>query len=297
MKEFTLFASILLVTVLVSVNAEWVIEMENENLFEGDIVLDPSEKASLDMGEYVYGSIKGSRWPNGVVPYSITSSIGSSGARAIQNAIAQYHKHTCIRFKKRTNEWNYISFYRGSGCSSPVGKRLLGANSISLGNGCYQIGTIMHEIGHSLGLYHEQSRPDRDKYVKILWNNIPSAQQHNFKKKSTWVVDSLGTPYDYGSMMHYGRTAFGRGRVTIQPLKPNARIGQRSGFSSIDIKQINLMYKCKNTGGGGEVTASPPQACTDNHARCLEWAGRDPSECKVNPNYMLRVCKKSCKAC
>lgn len=288
---------LLFVLCMGAVRSEWVQQMENTDLFEGDIVLDPSEKEKLDKGGDVYGSIKGSRWPNAVVPYAIKSSISSSGARAIQAAIAQYHKHTCIRFKKRTNEWNYISFYRGTGCSSPVGKRFLGANSISLGNGCYQIGTIMHEIGHSLGLYHEQSRPDRDKFVRILWDNIPSSQKHNFKKQSTWVIDSLGTPYDYGSMMHYGRTAFGRGRVTIQPLNPNARIGQRSGFSSIDIKQINLMYKCKNPGGGGETTSSPPQSCEDRHSRCAEWAARDPSECKVNPNYMLRNCRKSCKVC
>ncbi|XP_057290803.1 zinc metalloproteinase nas-6-like [Hydractinia symbiolongicarpus] len=214
--------------------------------FEGDIILDPDEKVAIAKGGNAYGSIKGWRWKGGVVPYEITSSIGPYGRRAIEAAIKQYHQHTCLRFKKKTNEWRYISFYKGNGCSSPVGQRLFRKNSISLGPGCWSTGIVMHEIGHSIGLYHEQSRPDRDNYVKILWNNIEKGMSHNFNKQSTLTVSSLGTKYDFLSMIHYGSTAFGRGRMTIQTKDPSKQrlIGQRRGFSDIDIKQINLMYGC-----------------------------------------------------
>ena len=72
----------------------------------------------------------------------------------------------------------------------------------------------------------------------------------NFDKQSQSSVNSLGTPYDYESMMHYGETAFGGGRVTITTIDRSKQkvIGNRKGFSQIDIRQINAMYNC---GGNG----------------------------------------------
>jgi len=275
--------------------AEWVHEMENQKLFQGDMVLDPDE-FEKDWNKVTYASIKGGRWPL-TIPYRIESSIGSSGVRAIGYAIENYHKYTCLRFKKRTNERTYVSFYRGGGCSSPVGYRSGRVNRISLGSGCWHTGIVMHEIGHTIGLYHEQSRPDRDQYVKINFNNVQNGMGYNFNKMTSRSIDSLGTPYDFRSMMHYGSTAFGGGRRTIETRNPaNQRlIGQRGGFSEIDVKQINLMY-CS---GKIPATLPPPTKapCKNYHQKCQEWANRNPSECKVNPRYMLRWCPLSCKVC
>lgn len=89
-------------------------------------------------------------------------------------------------------------------------------------------GVAAHELMHALGFVHEQSRSDRDNYVTIVWKNIMAGrdewpherwcdgfkndvaafsvfltdQLHNFRKQ---VTNNLNSPYDYGSLMHYGR--------------------------------------------------------------------------------------------
>ena len=68
---------------------------------------------------------------------------------------------------------------------------------------CRRKGTILHELGHLIGFWHEQSRPDRDNYVTIVWDNIMEGGKDNFRKHYPGVVDSRGVKYDYASIMHY----------------------------------------------------------------------------------------------
>jgi len=273
--------------------AVWIKEMENvgEGIYEGDMELRPEQARRMKDGSVVYGSVQ-RQWP-GVIPYALSSEMSRdrNAVAQIEAAIADYHKFTCLKFKKRTNERAYIYFRDGRGCLSPVGYSGR-VNHIQLARNCRRKGTIMHEIGHSIGFYHEQSRPDRDNYITVHYGNILSNLAYAFNKHSS--INSLGTPYDFSSMMHYGAYAFSKNRqktITTNDPANQRLIGQRRGFSSTDIKQINLLYKCD--GFSPPPQTAPP--CVDHHRRCQEWADR--GECKKNPRYMLRWCKKACKVC
>ncbi len=73
-----------------------------------------------------------------------------------------------------------------------------------------------------------------------------TARKNNFKKYSYGTIKSGDSKYDYLSVMHYGRTYFGGGKVTIDAKNDyyDMRIGQRRGFSTEDVRQIRAKYRC-----------------------------------------------------
>ena len=115
----------------------------------------------------------------------------------------------------RGNERDYINIINQSGCWSLVGRQG-GKQDISLASsGCLLRSTIKHEIIHSLGYYHEQSRPDRDNFVKINFANMQSFHKHNFDW--TQNTETFGVAYDGRSIMHYGYKDFSKnGLPTIE---------------------------------------------------------------------------------
>lgn len=212
-------------------------------VFEGDVLvplaLGISNRSSSVQAQSFSVSLGGSLWPDGIMPYKFDASLSSSAQTKIEQAIAHWNTTTPIRLVPRNNQVDYVNFVNESGCASYIG-RIGGAQPIYSSPNC-SAGNFIHEIGHALGLYHEHTRPDRDTYVDVNWPNISSSKSQNFDIVTSNI--QVITPYDYGSIMHYGKTFFSiNGEETITPKQANVTIGQRIALSNDDITGINMLY-------------------------------------------------------
>ena len=113
---------------------------------------------------------------------------------------------------------------------------------------CLHVGTIAHELIHALGFFHEQSRADRDNYIKIIEDNIIPDTLSNFQK-ITSGYDYLGQPYDLLSIMHYEWNAFSKnGQATVVSLDDKVELVNaafKSALTDIDVNELRAYYKCK----------------------------------------------------
>lgn len=146
---------------------------------------------------------------------------------------------TCVRFlAKNENHMEHIMFFKvffsicilfkilikimkiiqSEECGSNIGYRRHRSEPLAVTYSpfCLRMpGAIQHELLHVLGLLHEQSRPDRDDHVQIVWPNIEPRFVQNFMKADDATAETFGLPYDFDSLMHYPGNAFARAHRNV----------------------------------------------------------------------------------
>lgn len=194
------------------------------------------------------------RWPNATVPVEVPDGVlAPDHWHALQAAMHCLNGLTCLSYVNATREPYRVIVKPARGCGSLVGHVGVGdAQTLHLGAQCFlQKGTVLHELLHVAGLFHEHTRPDRDQYVRVMWTNI---QQNKFKNYAVrpWAEEgaellTLGLPYDYGSVMHYSPDMF-----TVNKTLPSLTlrrpytglVGQREAPSRTDVARVNRLYEC-----------------------------------------------------
>ncbi|KAM4568082.1 meprin A subunit beta-like [Fundulus diaphanus] len=219
---------------------------EHDNIKEDLTLDDIREPPNLQRSTILPGN---NLWTS-PVSYVLDSGLDLNAKGVIMRAFDQFRVKSCIDFKPRDSEDYYLKIQKLDGCWSYIGRVFANGQDLSIGAGCDTLATVEHELLHALGFYHEQSRFDRDDYVQIVYANIMTGREHNFRKVASNESTVHGTPYDYMSVMHYGKDAFtnsnGSTIITIDP-KFQDVIGQRLEMSLTDAKELNLLYSCNET--------------------------------------------------
>lgn len=216
-------------------------------VLEGDILLGKVDsKGSLSQGIRSRGLARSDafgRWPDGIVPYLAPTQNSELQQKNIEYAIQHWMDFTGITFVELTDDNeeqypNYLRFDDSGSCASYVGMQG-GEQSIMVSDACTQ-GSIIHEIGHALGLFHEHTRSDRDNFVQVDWAQIKEGKEINFNIQNTGT-ENYGA-YDYGSIMHYGEYFFSSTGDPTIIVPTGIEIGQRVALSDIDALSVDQMY-------------------------------------------------------
>ena len=200
-------------------------EVEEGFLIDGDIVIERDGVHLMREGDdlattrsALMSTPKHRRWPNARIPFQFDENTSPAMRELVRDAMAWWENNTPVRFVPHNGETDFLHIRAWSGSYSYAnighqgGKQYATIQRNCVGTS-WGRGLIAHELGHTMGLWHEQMRVDRNEHVVIHWDNIKDGKKSNFRKYDNGL---LLTTYNIGSIMHYGSKAFSRnGKPTI----------------------------------------------------------------------------------
>ncbi|MEM7574195.1 MAG: zinc-dependent metalloprotease [Bacteroidota bacterium] len=182
-------------------------------------------------------------WPGGIIPYYFANAaLTNADKERLVRIMGELSANTNLCFFPQTDESEALDIERrvqNFSFSQNIGY-VYGDNLIVFG-GPPNDWLAYHEIGHSLGFWHEHQRPDRDSFVEVRLPNIDPdfLQAFNIIPANDF---SLLNDYDYESVMHYFPTTFSRnGQPTLASITDQF-IAPRFAPTSSDLAMINQLY-------------------------------------------------------
>jgi hypothetical protein len=147
----------------------------------------------------------GLRWPNGIIPFKFDPTVDMPLQTVIGQAQKAWEAKTPVRFVMQTTEPDFVLFRSESGadpCSSPVGRQG-GSQELKCFNKSSPADTLkslVHELGHTIGLWHEHQRLDRDALISV--SKAKEEEEPENYKPYPDLTQMVGL-YDFDSVMHY----------------------------------------------------------------------------------------------
>ena len=242
-------------------HGQWVdyVEQGDVAITDGDIIMGPVAavrewRMAVERGQHQIEATRkaltidtaGKLWQRGTsgmieVPFTIEAGNSTN----INAAVAEVNRVLAgvLRWVPYVSQPDYVAFNNiatnTGACSSSVGR--VGGRQSILGDPTCSVGTLVHEMGHAMGLWHVQQDAAANAFVDLKLSRMdPSRRSNNMPIFATRTVGG----YDYNSIMHYSRTSFSAfaDRVTLETKPPGIDVAGFGTYSPADIDALLRLY-------------------------------------------------------